>query len=86
MTYVIVDTCEKDYECVKVCPVDCIHPKEDEAEAATEKQLFIEPETCIDCGACVPVCPTQAIFPQDEVPEKYTKFTQLNADWYTKRK
>jgi len=86
MVYVIVDTCEKDYECVKVCPVDCIHPKEDEPEAATEKQLYIEPDACIDCGACVPVCPTNAIFPLEELPEQYGSFTQLNADWYTNRK
>ncbi len=86
MAYVIVDTCEKDYECVKVCPVDCIHPKEDEAESATEKQLYIDPEACIDCGACVPVCPASAIFPVEELPEKHASFTARNADFYAKRK
>jgi ferredoxin len=49
-------------------------------------KLYIDPKTCIDCGACVPVCPVQAIFPQDELPEKWTHFTQIDADWYTKRK
>ena len=85
MTYVIVDLCEKDYECVKVCPVDCIHPKEDEAASATVKQLYIEPETCIDCGACVPVCPASSIFPLEELPEEYAGFAQINADWYAKK-
>jgi ferredoxin len=84
MTYVIVDTCEKDFECVKVCPVDCIHPKEDEAEKDQIKQLYVDPEACIDCGACVPVCPSQSLFPLEELPEKYAAFAQVNADYYKK--
>ena len=70
MTYVIAEPCvnTKDTACVEVCPVDCIHPKKDEAEFEAETKLYIDPETCIDCGACVPVCPVQAIFPVEEVP------------------
>jgi NAD-dependent dihydropyrimidine dehydrogenase PreA subunit len=82
MAYVITDACTKDFECVKVCPVDCIHPKEDEPKVAEAKQLFIEPEACIDCGACVPVCPTSAIFPVDELPADKAQFAQLNIDYY----
>ncbi len=85
MTYVIVDSCEKDFECVKVCPVDCIHPKEDAPEIEAEKQLYVDPETCIDCGACVPVCPTNAIFPIEELPEDKAAFAQKNADWFASR-
>ena len=33
------------------------------------KQLFIDPEECIDCGACEPECPVEAIFEESEVPE-----------------
>ena len=51
-----------------------------------ETKLYIDPETCIDCGACVPVCPVQAIFPAEEVPEKWKHFTQMEVDWYAKRK
>ena len=63
-TYDIAEPCvgTKDTACVDVCPVDCIHPKKDEAEFEGENKLYIDPETCIDCGACVPVCPVQAIF------------------------
>ncbi len=70
MAYVIAEPCvnTKDTACVEVCPVDCIHPKKDEAEFAAETKLYIDPETCIDCGACVPVCPVQAIFPVEELP------------------
>jgi NAD-dependent dihydropyrimidine dehydrogenase PreA subunit len=85
MAYVITDVCTKDLECVKVCPVDCIHPKDDESDFASAKQLFIDPETCIDCGACQPVCPVQAIHPVDELPQDLARFAQVNADYYAKR-
>ena len=57
MTYVIAEPCigTKDTACVEVCPVDCIHPKKDAPEHAAATQLFIDPDSCIDCGACVPV-------------------------------
>ncbi len=84
MAYVITELCTKDFECVKVCPVDCIHPKEDEPGLADTKQLFIEPEACIDCGACVPVCPTEAIFPAEEVPSQYSGAVEVNASHYKK--
>jgi NAD-dependent dihydropyrimidine dehydrogenase PreA subunit len=85
MTYVITDACTKDLECVKVCPVDCIHPKDDETEFAEAAQLYIDPEACIDCGACVPVCPTTAIHPADELPEDKASFAKVNADWFANR-
>jgi NAD-dependent dihydropyrimidine dehydrogenase PreA subunit len=88
VTYVIAEPCidTKDTACVEVCPVDCIHPKKDEADFAAENKLYIDPETCIDCGACVPVCPVQAIFPLDEVPDKWKHFAQVEVDWYEKKK
>jgi ferredoxin len=63
MTFVITDPCieTKDTACVDVCPVDCIHPRKDEAEFATATMLYIHPDECIDCGACVPACPVAAI-------------------------
>lgn len=86
MAYVITEPCigTKDSACVDVCPVDCIHPRKDEAEFATSEMLYIDPEICIDCGACEPACPVQAIFPQDLVPDKWTKYIALNAEWYKK--
>ena len=74
MAYVITDTCTKDELCVQACPVDCIHPKQDEAGFAEAPQLYVKPDDCIDCGACVPVCPTNSIFVLDELPEEYTRF------------
>jgi len=78
MPFIITDPCieTKDTACVDVCPVDCIHPRKDEAEFAQATMLYIHPEECIDCGACVPACPVEAIFALDEVPEKW-----IRRDW-----
>ena len=84
MAYIIAEPCvdTKDTACVEVCPVDCIHPKKDDPRFESENKLYIGPETCIDCGGCVPVCPVQAIFPEEELPEKWSKFIQIDADWF----
>ena len=94
MAYIIADPCVStcDTACVEVCPVDCIHGPDDKegagAEAKeqgfdpTDKQLYIDPEECIDCGACVEPCPVQAIFPEDELPEKWQFYTEVNANFF----
>ena len=66
MAYVITEPCinVKDAACVNVCPVDCIHPSKSEGDFEKVVQLYIDPDTCIDCGACVPECPVSAIFPE----------------------
>lgn len=74
MAHVVTEPCIKCRytDCVTVCPVDCFH--ED------TEMLVIDPEVCIDCGACIPECPVQAIYAGDDVPEKWSSYTQLNAD------
>ena len=74
MPYVIAQPCidVKDRACVDVCPVDCIYEG--------EKQLFIQPDECIDCGACEPECPVTAIFPEEDVPDQWKEFIALNRD------
>ncbi len=54
MTYVITQPCigVKDASCVDVCPVDCIHPSQNEEGFDEAEQLYINPDECIDCGAC----------------------------------
>jgi NAD-dependent dihydropyrimidine dehydrogenase PreA subunit len=79
MAYVITDTCTKDELCVQACPVDCIHPKQDETSFADVPQLYVDPNDCIDCGACIPVCPTNSIFALDELPADLGRFADLNA-------
>ena len=87
MAYVITDKCigTKDTACVDVCPVDCIHPRKDEAGFATEEMLFIHPDECIDCGACVPACPVEAIFELSETPEKWASFIGVNGEYFKKK-
>jgi ferredoxin len=84
MAYIIAEPCigTKDTACVEVCPVDCIHPTKDEPAFESSKQLYIDPETCIDCGACEPVCPVTAIFPQEELPEKWSEYIEINTQYY----
>lgn len=79
MSYIIGNKCDGvcDTACVDVCPVDCINGPIDinglgqevdkmSLEELIGKQLYINPEECIDCGACVPECPVQAIFEDEE--------------------
>jgi NAD-dependent dihydropyrimidine dehydrogenase PreA subunit len=84
VTRVITSKCigTKTADCVDVCPVDCIHPKKDEAGFAEAQHLFINPDECIDCGACEPACPVAAIFPDDQVPEAEKQYIQVNKDHF----
>ena len=84
MTYIITEPCinVKDATCIEVCPVDCIHPRKDNADFAKVSQLYIDPDECIDCGACKPVCPVKAIFPEHEVPEKWHRYIDINYDYF----
>jgi NAD-dependent dihydropyrimidine dehydrogenase PreA subunit len=84
MPYVITEPCigVKDRSCVAVCPVDCIHEGTVEKDGGIFDQLFIDPDECIDCGLCEPECPVDAIFMADEVPDPWSDFIQINADFY----
>ena len=84
MTYIIAEPCigTKDTACVDACPVDCIHPKDDEEDFEVEEMLYIDPEECIDCGACVPVCPVSAIFAEEDLPDEWMDFIEINAEYY----
>ena len=82
MQFIITDPCieTKDTACVDVCPVDCIHPRKDEAEFAHATMLYIHPEECIDCGACVPACPVTAIYDSiDSTPANQKDLIEANA-------
>jgi len=88
MPLVITQACigTKASECEKVCPVDCIHPREDEPAFAQAEQLYIDPSVCISCGACMAVCPVRAIYPAEDpiwaVPKPFRYFIEKNADYY----
>lgn len=84
MPHIIAEPCigTKDTSCVEVCPVDCIHPSKNEADFGKTDQLYIDPDTCIDCGLCVDECPVKAIFPQEDLPGEWNKYVQVNLDYY----
>jgi len=86
MAHVIAQPCigTKDASCVQVCPVDCIHPGKNEGSFEAADQLFIDPDTCIDCGLCVDECPVQAIFPAEDLPAEWNSFIEKNAEFYKK--
>jgi NAD-dependent dihydropyrimidine dehydrogenase PreA subunit len=84
VTYVINEPCigAKDHSCVEVCPVDCIHPTQDEPGFAEAEQLYIDPEECIDCDACVEACPVDAITSEDQVPPEWQHYIDKNAAYF----
>jgi len=88
MSHYIAEPCigTKDTACVAVCPVDCIHPTKEAADFASAEQLYIDPDTCIDCGLCVDECPVKAIFPEDDLPEKWHNYIQINTDYFKNKK
>ncbi len=84
MTYIITDACTKDANCVAVCPVDCIHPKEDEPDFETATQLYVNPDECIDCGACPTECVSDALFAEDDLPAEANRFIEINKAYFNK--
>ncbi len=80
MTHVINSACidVKDKACVEVCPVDCIHGKDE------DPQLYIHPDDCIDCTLCVDACPVTAIFAEEDLAPDQQKDTKINADYFAK--
>ena len=81
MTHVITSRCvgTLDAACTSVCPMDCIAGpvpletlnavhRDERATRFGDMQLFVDPDSCIDCAACVAVCPVGAILHEDDVP------------------
>jgi NAD-dependent dihydropyrimidine dehydrogenase PreA subunit len=81
---VITEPCigSKDNSCVEVCPVDCIHPTEDEPGYDEVEHLYIDPAECIDCNACVQACPVDACLSDDDVPPEWQHYIEENAAYF----
>ncbi|MCG3751990.1 FAD-dependent oxidoreductase [Amycolatopsis sp. Poz14] len=82
MAYVITQGCCNDGSCVPTCPVQCIRPRPGDPDFTHTEQLYIDPKACIDCGACMDACPVEAIYPDYEVPDGYSDYTDLNAEYF----
>ena len=80
MTYIIAEPCVdlKDQSCIDVCPVDCIYG----VDEGNDRQLYINPDECIDCAACEPVCPVNAIFAEEDVPNHFESYTAKNITYF----
>ena len=80
LTYVIAEPCVdvKNKSCVDVCPVSCIYIEDD----TVDRTLYINPDECIDCGACEPECPVNAIFEGTSLPDNWSEYATLNAQWF----
>ncbi|MCC5575224.1 ferredoxin family protein [Microtetraspora sp. AC03309] len=76
MAYIVAEPCVDvlDRACVEECPVDCIYQG--------ERMAYIQPDECVDCGACEPVCPVGAIYFEEDLPEEWSSFTKINADFF----
>lgn len=77
MAYIIAEPCigVKDSACVEVCPVDCIY------STADDDMYYIHPEECIDCAMCEPECPVEAIFFEEDLPEEWSDYIEINANY-----
>ncbi len=77
MAYIIAEPCigVKDSACVEVCPVDCIY------STGEDDMYYIHPEECIDCAMCEPECPVEAIFFEDDLPQEWSDYVEINANY-----
>jgi ferredoxin len=76
VAYVIAEPCVdvNDKACIEECPVDCIYQG--------ARMLYIHPDECVDCGACEPVCPVEAIYYEEDLPDEWSGYAQINADFF----
>ena len=82
MAYVITVACTKCMSCVPVCPVECIHPAEEEPGLDAAAHLNIDPDECTSCGVCAGECPAEAIFEESELPDDKKQFIEENAAYF----
>ena len=86
MAYVITEPCigTKDSACVDVCPVDCIHPRKDEATFEAAEQLYIHPTSASIAAPAFRPARWRRSSRLDEVPDKWKHFNQKNTEYYQK--
>jgi NAD-dependent dihydropyrimidine dehydrogenase PreA subunit len=85
MPYVITGACSRDGACLPECATDSIEEGVyTDTDGTVYEQMFINPETCIDCGNCEVVCQQQAIYSDVDVPADQARFTEINRAYFAK--
>jgi ferredoxin len=76
VAHVVTEPCVgcKYTDCVVNCPMECFY--------ADGRQLYIDPEECIDCDACVEACPVDACFAEDQLPNEWERYIEVNAAYF----
>jgi NAD-dependent dihydropyrimidine dehydrogenase PreA subunit len=82
MAFVVTDACTKDFVCVAECSTAAIAPVESDSAAATVRQVYINPDECIDCGNCASICAQNAIFALEELPADKADFAEKNRAYF----
>ena len=84
MAYVIAEPCigTKDTACVDACPVDCIHPKKDEAALRRRRDALHRSGGVHRLWRLRAGVPVSAIFAADDLPEKWKHFEERNAKYF----
>ena len=82
MSFVVTDSCVKDFLCVDECATGAIAPAAGDAAAETVSQVYVNPDACIDCGACAAVCEHEAIGPEYELPAEKASFAEANRAYF----
>lgn len=85
MPHVIAAPCIADYSCLEICPVDCISPGPQDPAFDEAEQLYINPNSCIDCGACRDVCPVLAISEEALLPPEWAHYAEVNREYFESR-
>jgi NAD-dependent dihydropyrimidine dehydrogenase PreA subunit len=82
MSFVITDSCVKDFLCVDECATGAIAPALGNPAAKTASQVYINPDICIDCGSCAAACEHDAIHPEYELSAEKAGFAESNRAYF----
>lgn len=86
MPYVIAKGCNKDGLCLAECATDSIQEGVFvDANGVEHDQMFIDPETCIECGNCELVCENHAIYADADLPADQANYAEINHAFFAQK-
>ena len=83
MSYVIAEPCigQRTTRASRCVP-STASTRRPTSRITTGRELYIDPDECIDCDACVEACPVDACFAEDQLPAEWAKYTEINANYF----